>query len=100
LHKQILAKPDKENIFSFVSSVIEDDEDLEEQLNNFFVDAESRIAKSVKNILEALFKKNFDYEKIYFKKLILKDISNKYLNNWDALSSLLPQDENGEKQKK
>ena len=100
LHKQILAKPDKENIFSFVSSIIEDDEDLEGQLNNFFVDAESRIAKSVKNILEALFKKNFDYEKIYFKKSILKDISNKYLNNWDTLSSLLPQDENEKKQKK
>jgi|BioPla2DNA2_1021312.scaffolds.fasta_scaffold01579_15 hypothetical protein len=96
LHKQILAKPDKESIFSFVNAIIEDDEDLEKNLKTFLEDAKQRIEQSINSVLNALLEEKFDYEKTYFKSSVLKDISNKYLNSWDVLWSLLPEDENAE----
>ena len=100
LHKQMLAKPDKESIFSFVNSIIEDDEDLEKNIKTFIKDAKNKIEWSIGSILKALWEEMFDYEKIYFKSSILKDISNKYLDNWNILWSLLPEGENSENKSK
>ena len=100
LYKQILAKSDKENIFSFVDSIIEDDKYLENRLRDFISDSEKRIDSANKNVFEKLLNCN-DEElwKIYFKTIVLKDISNKYLQNWSVLENLLPENEDEKKKK-
>jgi len=54
-------------------------------LKTFLEDAKQRIEQSINSVLNALLEEKFDYEKTYFKSSALKDISNKYLNNWDVL---------------
>ena len=100
LYKQILAKSDKENIFSFVDSIIEDDEYLKKKLIDFISDSERRIEYANKNVFEKLLNcGDEELSKIYFKASVLKDISNKYLQNWSVLESLLPENEDEKKKK-
>lgn len=100
LYKQILAKSDKENGFSFVDSIIEDDKYLEEQLKIFLWDSKNRIENANKSVFEKLLEcDDIELEKIYFKTSTLKDISNKYLENRSVLGSLLPEDEEWKKKK-
>jgi len=103
LYKQILWESKKQDILDFVENIIESEDELENTLEQF-IKQENDKTKIIEDIFYKFdidkFKNEYDLSWTYLKRWSLKVFSNRYLNNWSVLESLLPKRDNKWKEKK